>query len=60
MILMTRDRFLTAVSPFYGFYAKTLTLEPDFTGTALDGEIHFKRSDRTVVSAVDGGATVYQ
>mgnify|MGYP006868499960 CR=1 FL=1 len=33
---------LTAVSPFYGFYAKTLTLEPDFTGTALDGEIHLK------------------
>ena len=31
---------LAAVSPFYGFYAKTLTLEPDFTGTALDGEIH--------------------
>ena len=33
---------LTAVSPFYGFYAKTLTLEPDFTGIALDGEIHLK------------------
>ena len=33
---------LTAVSPFYGVYARTLTLEPDFTGTALDGELHFK------------------
>ena len=33
---------LTAVSPFYGMYARTLTLEPDFTGTALDGELHFK------------------
>lgn len=33
---------LTAVSPFYGLYARTLTLEPDFTGTALDGELHFK------------------
>lgn len=33
---------LTAVSPFYGLYAKTLTLEPDFTDTALDGELHFK------------------
>ena len=33
---------LTAVSPFYGLYAKTLTLEPDFTGTTLDGEIHLK------------------
>ena len=33
---------LTVVSPFYGLYARTLTLEPDFTGTALDGELHFK------------------
>ena len=33
---------LAAVSPFYGMYARTLTLEPDFTGTALDGELHFK------------------
>ena len=33
---------LTAVSPFYGLYARTLTLEPDFTGTALDGELHLK------------------
>ena len=33
---------LAAVSPFYGLYARTLTLEPDFTGTALDGELHFK------------------
>ena len=33
---------LTAVSPFYGLYARTLTLEPDFTGTALDGEFHLK------------------
>lgn len=33
---------LTAVSPFYGLYARTLTLEPDFTGTALEGELHFK------------------
>ena len=33
---------LTMVSPFYGLYARTLTLEPDFTGTALDGELHFK------------------
>lgn len=35
-------RVLTAVSPFYGLYARTLTLEPDFTGTVLDGELHFK------------------
>ena len=33
---------LTAVSPFYSLYARTLTLEPDFTGTALDGELHLK------------------
>ncbi len=33
---------LAAVSPFYGLYTRTLTLEPDFTGTALDGELHFK------------------
>ena len=33
---------LAAVSPFYGMYARTLTLEPDFTGTALGGELHFK------------------
>ena len=33
---------LTVVSPFYGLYARTLTLEPDFTGTVLDGELHFK------------------
>lgn len=33
---------LTAVSPFYGLYTRTLTLEPDFTGTVLDGELHFK------------------
>lgn len=33
---------LASVSPFYGFYAKTLTLEPDFTGTAFDGELHFR------------------
>ena len=30
-----------ALVPF-GLYARTLTLEPDFTGTALDGELHFK------------------
>ena len=33
---------LAAVSPFYSLYARTLTLEPDFTGTALDGELHLK------------------
>ena len=33
---------LAAVSPFYGMYARTLTLEPDFTGTALGGELHLK------------------
>lgn len=33
---------LTAVSPFYALYAKTLTLEPVFEEKVLEGELHIK------------------
>ena len=38
----TTGQILTYVSPFYGFYAKTLKLEPVFEQSILDGEIHVK------------------
>ena len=41
-------------------YARTLTLEPDFTGTALDGELHFKGRIALWYPALDGSKTVYQ
>lgn len=33
---------LTAISPFYGLYAKTVKVEPVFEEKALEGELHIK------------------
>ncbi|MBE5972060.1 MAG: DUF2953 domain-containing protein [Lachnoclostridium sp.] len=38
----TTGQILTYVSPFYGFYAKTLELEPVFDEKVIDGELHVK------------------
>ena len=38
----TTGQALAAVSPFYGLYAKSLVLEPDFTEKVLEGELHIK------------------
>lgn len=35
-------KVLTAVSPFYGLYAKSLSLEPVFGEKALEGELHIR------------------
>lgn len=35
-------QLLTAVSPFYGLYAKDLELIPDFEHEVLEGELHLK------------------
>ena len=35
-------QLLTAVSPFYGLYAKDLELVPDFEHEVLEGELHIK------------------
>lgn len=38
----TTGQILTYVSPFYGWYAKTLELEPVFEEKVLEGELHVK------------------
>ena len=38
----TTGQILTYISPFYGMYAKTLSIEPVFEEKALDGELHIK------------------
>ena len=42
MIPTIRGRFLRWSVRFMAYTREHLTLEPDFTGTALDGELHFK------------------
>lgn len=38
----TTGQILTYISPFYGMYARTLSIEPVFEEKALEGELHIK------------------
>lgn len=39
---VTTGQILTYISPFYGVYAKTLTIEPVFDEKIMEGELHLK------------------
>ena len=38
----TTGKILTYISPFYGWYAKSVTIEPVFDEKVLEGELHLK------------------
>ena len=38
----TTGQILTYISPFYGMYAKSLTIEPVFDEKVMEGELHLK------------------
>lgn len=38
----TTGQILTYISPFYGVYAKSVTIEPVFDEKVMDGELHLK------------------
>ena len=45
----TTGQILTYISPFYGWYAKSVTIEPVFDEKVIDGELHLKGHIRVAV-----------